>query len=416
MLTLANVATFVDRMILSLLVVPLKRDLGLSDTQLSLLGGLAFSIFYSVLGLPIGRLADRSSRRNIMGAGVAIWSVMTALCGVVATFPRFMLARIGVGVGEAALVPPATSLLADYFPREKLGSAMSVMSLGIFLGSGLAYIIGGVVVGTLSAHGDFVWPVVGTVRAWQSVFFVVGLPGLLIALLFLSVREPVRRSSSPPSSTRELFQYVRRNLRSFACNSVGFSLSAMVNYGIAFWLAKFLIRTYGWTVAQAGALQGGLTATVGVVGVLSGGRLADWYARRGRTDGPLRVGVIGAAGMIVAATAYPLMPSAAMAVVWLVVVNFFAAFPWGAASTAAAEIVPASMRAQGAALYFFILSLVSSALGPTAVALITDHVFHDDSALRYSLAIVNVAGMSAAIALLVYGMPAYRRTVSTRGD
>ncbi len=413
-LTLANVAGFVDRQILSLLVMPIRRDLGISDTQMSLLMGLAFSIFFTVLGIPLGRLADRASRRTIMGAGVAVWSVMTTLSGVANTFGHMLTARVGVGVGEASLQPAATSLLADYFPHERLGSAMSVYSLGIFLGSGLAYLIGGSIVGLLDRPGLVHTPVLGDMHPWQLVFVFVGLPGLLIAALFATVREPSRRASARDTSTAELLRYVRRNFRSFACNSLGFSFSALVNYGIAAWLATFLIRTYGWTAARAGTVQGVLTMTVGVIGTLVGGRVADAYARRGMTDGALRVGVIGAAGMLVSATAYPLMPTAAWAVAWLVPVNFFAAFPWGAASASAAEIVPSRIRAQGAALYFFVLSLVSSTLGPTAVAMITDYGFHDDAALRWSLAIVNVVGMLAAIVLFVYGMPAYRRTIATR--
>src|SRR5262249_7820239 len=155
--------------------------------------------------------------------------------------------------------------------------------------------------------------------------------------------------------------------------SLGFALSGLVNFGIAAWLATFLIRTYGWTAAHAGQVQGILTMTVGVLGVLAGGWTADWFVKRGQIDGPLRVGIIGAVGMLISATAYPLMPSATLAVVWLVVVNFFAAFPWGAASAAAAEIVPSELRAQGASLYFFVLNLVSSAAGPTSVALLTDY-------------------------------------------
>ena len=171
------------------------------------------------------------------------------------------------------------------------------------------------------------------------------------------------------------------------------------------------MRTYGWTPARAGIVQGALTMTIGVAGTLAGGRTADLLVRRGRADAPLRVGVIGAAGMLVSASAYPLMPSATLAVVWLAIVNFFAAFPWGPASAAAAEIVPPSIRTQGAALYFFLLSLVSGTLGPTAVAFLTDHVFGDPLAVRYSLALVNVIGMVATIALLIAGMPAYRRSV-----
>jgi MFS family permease len=159
-------------------------------------------------------------------------------------------------------------------------------------------------------------------------------------------------------------------------------------------------------------VQGMLTMTVGVAGVLAGGRVADRFARAGRVDGALRVGMIGAAGMLISATAYPLMPTAALAVTWLTVVNFFAAFPWGAASAAAAEMVPPPLRAQGAALYFLVMNLVSAILGPTSVALVTDYVFRDESALRYSLAVVNVLWMTGALALFAAGLPAYRRTIA----
>lgn len=414
-LTLANISGFVDRQILSLLVVPIRRDLGLSLTEMSYLIGLPFAVFYTVMGIPIARLADSGNRRNVIAVGIALWSVMTALCGLAGTFWRLLLTRIGVGVGEAALAPPATSMIADYFPRERLGSAMSVYSMGVFLGSGLAYFIGGWIVGIVSAQDRWTWPVVGTVHPWQTVFIMIGLPGLLIALLMLTVREPERRDhthGTVPIST--LFNYVRANLRTFTCQSLGFALSATVNYGIAAWLATFLIESHGWPASRAGMVQGTLTMTVGALGVLAGGRVADALVRRGYVDGALRVGVIGALGMLVSATAYPFAPSATAAVAWLVLVNFFAAFPWGAASAAAAEIVPAKMRAQGVALFFFVLNLVSVALGPIAVAAITDHVFHDDAAIRYALAIVNVVGMLGAIALFVAGMPAYRRTLAQR--
>ena len=420
-LTLANVSGFVDRQVLSLLVVPIKRDLGISDTQMSYLIGLSFSVFYTLLGFPIARWADRADRRTIMAGGIALWSVMTMLCGVARSYGRLLVTRIGVGVGEATLSAPSVSLLSDYFPRERLGSAMSVYSLGIFLGSGLAYFIGGWAVGLASSSGAWTWPVVGTIRPWQSVFFIVGAPGLLVALLMLTVRDP-RRSATrslrgdPRTSSRTLFDYVRANRHTFAAHGFGFALFATVNFGIAAWLATFLVRTYGWTPARAGMVQGVLTMTVGVAGVLVGGRVTDAMARRGRTDGPLRVGIIGAGGMLVAATAYPLMPNATLCVWWLAVVNFFAAFPWGAAAAAAAEMVPAPLRSQGAALYFFVLNLVSTALGPTAVAVLTDYVFKNEAAVRYSLAIVNVVGMGGALTLFAFGLTAFRRTIEYRAQ
>jgi len=409
-LTLTNVSGFLDRQVLSLLVPAIERDLGISDTQMSYLIGLSFSVFYTVLGLPIAWWADRANRRNIMVGGVTLWSVMTTLSGLVATYPRLLLARIGVGIGEATLSAPSVSLITDYFPRERVGLAMSVWSLGIFLGSGLAYLIGGWIVGVVTAARSARLPVLAVLHPWQMVFVLVGTPGLLIALLLLTVRDP--RPSRPVQAVRRgtVLPYVRANLRTFATLGVGFALSAAVNFGIAAWLATFLVRTYGWTPAQAGIVQGVLTMTVGVAGTLAGGRAADAFVRLGHDDAPLRVGIIGAAGMLVSASAYPLMPTASLAVGWLVVVNFFAAFPWGPASAAAAEITPSSIRTQGAALYFFVLNLVAGTLGPTAVAFFTDRVFRDPLALRYSLAVVNCIGMIATIGLLVVGMPAYRRT------
>ncbi len=203
--------------------------------------GLAFSVFYTVLGLPIGWLADRGNRRAIMGWGVAIWSVMT--CGV-QDWPghsgRLLVTRIGVGVGEATLTPAATSFIPDYFPPERLGRAMSVFSLGVFLGSGLAYVIGGAIVGLLEARGGMRVPLVGTVHPWQLVFFAVGFPGLLVALLFLTVREPPQKSGNARSKLSPSCSptCAETRVRSSA-TSLGFSLSAMVNYGIAGWLATF---------------------------------------------------------------------------------------------------------------------------------------------------------------------------------
>ncbi|MEX2154290.1 MAG: MFS transporter [Gemmatimonadaceae bacterium] len=414
-LTLANVSGWVDRQILSLLVVPIRRDLGLSLTEMSYLIGLPFAVFFTLMGLPIARMADSGNRRNIIAIGIAVWSVMTALCGLAGSYTRLLLARIGVGTGEAALQAPGTSLIADYFPREGLGTAMSVYSMAVFIGSGFAYLIGGWVIGIVSAQDIWTWPVIGTIRPWQSVFLIVGLPGLLIALLMLTVREPAHRDHTRGKvPLAAVLAYVRVNRRAFACVTFGFALSATVNYGIAAWLATFLIEKHAWPASRAGIVMGLLTMTVGTIGVVSGGRTADAFVRRGHVDGALRVGIIGAAGMLVSATAYPFAPSAGVAVAWLVAVNFFAAFPWGAASAASAEIVPVTMRAQGVALYFLVVSLISVALGPISVAAVTDYVFHDDAALPYALAIVNIVGMTGAIALFVIGLPAYRRTLATR--
>ncbi|MGH9937465.1 MAG: MFS transporter, partial [Blastocatellia bacterium] len=191
--------SFIDRQILSLLVGPIKRDLGISDTRIGLLQGLAFALFYTLMGLPVGWLVDRYSRRTIIAAGVFFWSLMTALCAVAGNFWSLFAARLGVGVGEATLGPAAMSLTSDYFPKEKLGGALSVYAMGIFIGSGLALIVGGTVVSAVAGMPAVTLPIIGEIASWRLTFLIVGAPGLLVGLLVYTVREPLRRDLLRPS-------------------------------------------------------------------------------------------------------------------------------------------------------------------------------------------------------------------------
>ncbi len=409
-LTLANVSGLIDRQIVALLVEPIKRDLLISDTQVSLLMGLSFVLFYSVLGVPVGALVDRYSRRRIVAIGAVLWSGMTMMCGFAHTFVQLLVLRMGVGVGEATLGPAAVSLISDLFPRERRARAMSVFSVGTFLGAGIAYAIGAYVAG-LSADATMVTLPFGvSIRSWQVVFLVVGAPGLIVAALALTMREPRGLSPVLPRPLHEVVSYFSLHRRTLATLSFGFACSSAVNYGIAAWLATFFVRTHGWKVADAGALQGGLTMTVGVVGALAGGWLTDRWITRGRTDAPLRVAILAAAGMILTAGTYPLVGSALVAAWLLVPVNLFAAMPWGAANAAVANALPAHLRGQGTAVYLLVVNLFAGVVGPTSVAVITDRVFDDPIALRYSLSICAVCGMMAAIAIFSWGLPAYRRT------
>jgi len=422
-LTLANVSGFVDRQILTLLVGPIKRDLHVSDTQVSLLMGLGFVMFYSVLGLPIGRWVDRGRRGVIVAIGVAAWSVMTTITGVAHSFGHLFAARIGVGVGEATLGPAAVSLIGDSFPRRALGSAMGVYAAGIFFGSGVAYALGAYVIGALDVPGVVSVPFIGDIFPWQRVFFIVGLPGMVIALLALTMREPARAASaqlatkeSGAASFADLLAHVRLHKRTVAALTLGFAFSASVNLGVGAWMSTFFVRTHGWRIQDAGLLQGSMTMCFGVLGSLLGGRLTDRLAKRGHPDAPIIVGMIGAAGMLVCAGLYPLVSSAAVAAALILPVNIFAAMPWGAANAAVAEVMPPRLRGQGSALYQIIVSLISGTVGPTAVALLTDRVFHDEASLRYSLSICTVVGMTVTLALLGWGRPAFRATVSARSE
>lgn len=419
-LTIANVSGFVDRQILSLLVEPIKRDLHVTDTQVSLLMGLSFVVFYSLLGLPIGRWVDRGNRPRIVALGAAVWSLMTTLTGMASSYAQLFAARIGIGVGEATLGPAAVSIIADRFPRKKLGLAMSTYMMGTFAGSGVAYALGAYVVDRFSGEGRMSVPLVGEVFPWQVAFFIIGLPGLLVAALALTMGEPrvaspavVRATAEDGSSFAELMRYLSQHKRTILALSLGFACSASVNYGMGAWLPAFFFRSHGWPVAKTGALMGVLTATLGPIGVIAGGRLTDYWASKGHIDAPIRVGMLGALGMLILAGTFPLLGNANIAAALLFPVNVFAALPWGAANAAIAEAMPARLRGQGSAIYQLVVNLLSGALGPTAVAVLTDTVFGDPAAVGRSIAINSIVGMTITLALLAWARPAYRATVAT---
>ncbi len=421
-LTIAYIFAFVDRQILNLLVGPIRRDLRISDTQMSLLMGFSFAIFYSLFGIPLGRLADSRSRRSIIAAGMILWSVLTAACGVARSFWHFLLLRMGVGVGEAALSPSAYSLIADYFPKERRATAISVYSMAYYIGSGLAFLLGGLVVGFTSTKGSWSLPIVGAVRPWQLIFFIVGLPGAVLALLMYTVKEPARKGARMTKAAdgretlaqvplREVIAYLGRNRATFLCHNLGFALLAFSGYGTSAWIPTFLIRKYGWTGAHAGVTYGTIICLFGTIGIVTGGRLADWLARRGYQDSNMRVGLIGALAWLPAGVLYPLMPSGNLAAAVLVPTIFLTSLTVGVAAAAIQEMMPNVMRGQASALYLFVINLIGLGLGPTAVAVMTDYVFRNDAAVHYSLLVVGTLTHIGAAALLWAGLKPYRRSL-----
>jgi MFS family permease len=414
-LMVAYVFSFVDRQILNLLVGPIRRDLGISDTQMSLLMGFSFAVFYTVMGIPLGKLADSKSRRGLIAAGVVVWSVMTALCGTAKLYWHLLLARIGVGVGEAALSPAAYSMIADYFPPSKRATAISVYSMGIYVGSGLAFLVGGLVIQFVSAQGEIVLPLVGATRPWQVVFFVLGGAGILFSAAFLLVREPPRHGVKVGDSAAtlgELWAHLKANRRTVLCHNLGFSALAFCSYGTGAWIPTFFIRTFGWTPGEVGLVYGLVAMFAGSAGIIFGGRLADRWLRQGIDDASLRVGVWAASLLIPFSVIYLLMPSGGLAAALMVPMVFLVAMPFGAAPAAIQEIMPNRLRGQASAIYLFLVNLVGLGLGPTAVALVTDYVFHDDLAVRYSMIIVGCSACVVAAITLSAGLKPYRTSVA----
>lgn len=413
-LMVAYVLSFVDRQILNLLVEPIRRDLAINDTQMSLLMGLSFALFYTVCGIPLGRVADTRSRRGLIAVGILFWSAATAACGMAKMYWQFLLCRIGVGVGEAALSPAAYSLIADSFPAERRATAISVYSMGVYLGSGLAFLVGGLVIQFASAQGGVTLPVLGEVRPWQLIFLILGVAGVFFTLLMLAIKEPVRRGAGAGVAVplSEVGRYIRANRRTVLLHNFGFAGLAFAGYGSAAWIPTFYIRTYGWDAGQVGIVYGCIVAVFGCLGIVFGGRLADLMAKRGRSDANMRVGLYAALGALPMVVLFPLMDSAFWASMLLALAVFCLSMPFGVAPAAIQEIMPNSMRGQASAIYLFVITLIGLGVGPTAVALVTDFVFADDNALRYSLLIVTTLAVLMSIILLAKSLKPYRESVT----
>ncbi len=421
-LTFVYIFSFIDRQILALLVRPIRRDLGISDTQISLLSGFTFALFYTFFGIPLGRLADFKSRRTIIAAGFAVWSMFTAGCGVARNYAQMLMMRIGVGIGEAALSPAAYSIITDYFPPKRRATALSVYSMGIYIGSGIAYIVGGIVAGIAAKQEEWILPIVGATRPWQVVFFIVGLPGVFLALLMYTVKEPLRRgmrlAKTADGKTQvaqtplsEVIAYLRENRKTFLCHNVGFALLSFSSYGSSQWIPTFFIRNHGWTEATAGQVYGWIVAIASTLGIVAGGRLADWMAERGYRDATMRVGLIVSLAWFPSGMIYPLVSDATLAAWLLVPSAFFASAPFGVAPAAIQQMMPNSMRGQASAIYLFVVNLIGLGLGPMAVAMTTDYIFQDDNAVRYSLLLVATLAHVVAALLLWAGIKPFQRSL-----
>jgi MFS family permease len=414
LLTLANISSFLDRQILALLVVPIKRDMHLSDTKISLLMGLSFALFYTVFGIVISRYADRTNRRNIIMGGIAVWSLLTALCAGVKNYGQFFLARMGVGIGEATLSPSAYSIITDYFPKRKLGMAMSVFTLGIFLGSGFALAIGAGLIATLPKEGSFYVPLLGNIYHWQKLFLLIGFPGLLISLLMLTVKEPYRKDVlhvegvQQKLSLKESLKIVFKHPKTYLSVCLGTAFTAFVSYGCTAWIPTYFFRTFGWSVPKAGLTYGMVLLAGSVCGVLWGGWYADHLKNNGVQNGRVRVGLI-AASVILLSCFIPLISNPALVMALLFVPAFFIASPMGASTTAIQELMPNQVRALASAIFLFLLNMIGLGLGPFIVAFFTDTVFKDESAIRYSLAALLFIGGVAGVLFYAIGCHGYSK-------
>ena len=412
-LLLAYTVAFVDRQILSLMVQPIRADLGLSDTAVSVLHGFAFAIFYTIMGVFLGRWADRGNRKLMMILGMLVWCLATAACGFARNFEELFLARIMVGVGEATLSPAAYSLISDYFPRARRGRAMSVYTMGIFVGSGLALVLGGLAVSATSQQDLVTLPIAGAVKPWQAAFMIVGLPGLLVAALMLTFREPERKERGAHNpGFAETIAFFRSRAGTLVAMILGFGINAIISYGLSAWVPTFFIRVYGWTAGEVALAYGVILLTAGCAGILTGGWLADRWTGAGRADGVIRASLIGMIAVIPVVPLVGLGGSPIVSLAALAWTSFFLGMPTGIAPAALHAITPNEYRGQVTALYLFAINLIGLGFGPTLVAMATDYLFVADLAVGHSIALVTSIASILAFLLLLRARRGYAVAVS----
>ena len=373
LLTLAYFISYIDRTVIGLLVEPMKADLGLTDGQMGLLLGLAFGIFYATMGLPLGWLADRARRVTIVSCAIALWSAATAFCGLASNYMQLFLLRMSVGVGEAALSPCTMSMIADSFPKEKRGKAIAVYSMALSLGTAFAYYVIGSLLAALRGVEVLNWPLVGAIRPWQAVFIIVGVPGLLLALAMLTVREPVRRDlrQDVSSAPWHMFRHVFTHWKTYLTFVLPFCLMTTVAY-THFWMPAVFSRTWGMETPEFAQIKAVVTLVSAPATVFAAGALSDFLVRRGRDNAPLLIAVVGAfifapTGFLIALMPGPFWAFAAMAVSLVGI-----ATTTSTGVTALLMITPAQFRGQITAVYYMAISITGLMLGPSTVGWLSD--------------------------------------------
>lgn len=413
---LALFIDMLDRGIVNLLVPDMKRDLGLSDTKISLLLGFAFVAFYAFLGMPIARLVDSKSRRLIMGCGIAIWSMMTAACGLAQNFWQLFFARVGVGVGEACNGPSTYSMMSDLFPPGRLTRAASTLQIGFVLGSGLASIIGGAVLALVMNWPPITVPGIGVLRNWQLVFLIVGIPGLIIASMLATVPEPKRRGliQAPGQAAtviraipiRDLVKFLGANWKFYGPMYLGLAVNGLT-LGAQAWIPTFFLRTYGMNMVNIAYILGAVVMGASLLGLVVGTKIAEWFLKRGHLDANLRLLVLAMCLATPMSVIYPLMPTPTLAFAVLGLSMFFRFFSPGAQNAALQVVTPNEMRGQITAIFLFIFNLVGYGLGPIYIALMTDYLFGAESELKYALAVASLITGPIAIFIISRAMKPY---------
>ena len=409
--------SYMDRSVLALLVAPIEAAFSVRDTTMGLLQGAAFAVVYVVFAFPLARLADRGNRRNLIVYGVIFWCGATICCGLAQSVRQLFLARMSVAAGEAVLMPAAVSILSDYFGPKSRARALSVYSIGLYLGSGLAMGGGGALMKAFGPDGA-VAPVMGALASWRLVFILMGLVGLFVVPLLMGVREPQRlrddgRSAEATLPFKQMMRELRTKRTAVLGTIIGFALISLGATTVNAWGATLFLRTHGWSIGNAGLRLGVFTLVLGPLGAITGGVAADWLAKRGRVDAKPFIGILSASGCVVGALVLTLQ-STAIALIGIGLLNYLIGFNFGIVQASLADLLPNRMRAVISALYIATTNIFAATLGPLLVGVLNDHVFKDPAEIATSLRIVVPSAFLLAAVTLWHVLPAYRRALAGR--
>lgn len=415
LLVLSYALGVVDRIVIGLLVEPIKADLQLSDTEIGIIQGLAFALFYTLFTLPVGMLIDRWKRVPVVWIGLAVWSAATVASGLAKSFWGLFTARVVMGAGESTTTPASSSLIADYFPPKLRPRAYGVFAMGGSLGIGIAYLMGGAAIGMAESVRGLAPGLLGGFADWQLVFFIVGFPGIFLALLMiLTMREPARRGTinqTPSISLVPLWRELRTNRIALFAVMFGTIMNVMIVNAQLAWFPTLFVRVHEWEpkqIANALALVG---VPFGLLSAITAGQVLTWLAKRGRQDGPILVMMLQCVAWAVFGTAKCLAPTPELALVGHVGTSLFATWAVTSALTALNQVTPNQLRGQVVAVYTLFTGLVGVAVGSGAVGLLSDFVFTGAEGIAPSLALVCLVGGLAGIAVLAYGRRGYQGAV-----
>ena len=404
--------SFIDRQVLNLLVVPIQNDLNITDTQISALQGLAFVITYVGLCVPIGRIIDKTHRVSVMIIGLLVWSAATIACGFSKNYISMFIARMGIGAGESTVHPGSISILGDYFDSDKIASPMSIYLLGPYLGAGIAMIFGAQVLDwTSQMDSNFILPLVGEVAPWQLTFIAVGLPGVIVACLFLTIREPKRRiqeiESQEAPSFKKIAEYIKNNWQVYGAIIIGNSCLIILLYGLQSWVPTMLLRVYEWDLIQSGRIYGLIAMFAGSAGVLSGPFVLN-LMNKNNIDAPhFKLAIFGISMASLSLVLLPFQANVNIALIFVTLASFFVTLPLAGTSSAMVIVSPNRIRGVITGIYVVVTSVFGLVLGPFLVASSTDFIFQDPNAVAKSLALVSVLIGPVGIFFMLKGVDAF---------